>query len=396
MTSPGWKFLGHTTTVDFARVQALLADWGEPGYRGRQVDPGRDLGPRRRVRRHDLVAAGAAPAGWSRPSRSTSLPWTPSSGPGDGTIKLRLPLGTASRVEAVAMRHRNRRTVCVSSQSGCALACTFCATGHGSGPQPEGGGDPEQVLVLARRAAADRRSACRNVVMMGMGEPFPNYDHVLVGLPDAQRPRGVRPGRPPDRDLDGGLGSRDPAAGRRAAADQAGALAARPRRPAAHAADAVHRRFPLERCMAACRDYRELHRAAASSSSTCCWTASTTPTTQADQLASLLGGPSGVPRQPDRLQPDRLAYWARRRRAPCGLRAGGSTRRWALAPAIAGRTARTSTPPAASWWCRASRAAPPRRRAGPGRWRCKSVCRPRVAPTPVAPRWRQGARCRCG
>jgi 23S rRNA (adenine2503-C2)-methyltransferase len=48
----------------------------------------------------------------------------------DGTIKLQLRTHDGYPLEAVAMRHGDRRTVCLSSQSGCALACTFCATGR--------------------------------------------------------------------------------------------------------------------------------------------------------------------------------------------------------------------------------------------------------------------------
>ena len=95
----------------------------------------------------------------------------------DGTIKLRLRTADGYPLEAVAMRHRERRTVCLSSQSGCALACTFCATGAmGLGRNLTPGEIVEQLIVLARTLRDRDGARVSNVVMMGMGEPFQNYD----------------------------------------------------------------------------------------------------------------------------------------------------------------------------------------------------------------------------
>ena len=96
--------------------------------------------------------------------------------------------------------------------------------------------------------------------MMGMGEPFLNYDEVLAACRTINDPDGFGLGARHDRDLDGRVGAGDRAAGRRAAAAAARALAARAQRRAAHDADAGQRRFPLARLMRACRDYRDAHR----------------------------------------------------------------------------------------------------------------------------------------
>ena len=166
----------------------------------------------------------------------------------DGTIKLRLRTADGYPVEAVAMRHRDRRTVCLSSQSGCALACTFCATGAmGLGRNLTPGEIVEQLVVLARRLRDSDGARVHNVVMMGMGEPFQNYDRVLDGLPDDERSDRLRARRAPDRDLDGRLGPGHRPARRRADADQARALAARTGRRAARAADAGHAALPDRR-----------------------------------------------------------------------------------------------------------------------------------------------------
>ncbi|MFY9783373.1 MAG: 23S rRNA (adenine(2503)-C(2))-methyltransferase RlmN [Acidimicrobiales bacterium] len=82
-------------------------------------------------------------------------------------------LNDASTIETVLMRYEDRVTVCVSSQAGCAMGCTFCATGQaGFSGQLSVGQVLEQVMFASRAAAPTRLS---NVVFMGMGEPLANY-----------------------------------------------------------------------------------------------------------------------------------------------------------------------------------------------------------------------------
>jgi 23S rRNA (adenine2503-C2)-methyltransferase len=82
-------------------------------------------------------------------------------------------LENGSTIETVLMRYEDRVTVCVSSQAGCAMGCTFCATGQaGFSGQLSVGQVLEQVMFASRAAAPLRLS---NVVFMGMGEPLANY-----------------------------------------------------------------------------------------------------------------------------------------------------------------------------------------------------------------------------
>jgi 23S rRNA (adenine2503-C2)-methyltransferase len=82
-------------------------------------------------------------------------------------------LNDGETIETVLMRYDNRVTVCVSSQAGCAMGCTFCATGQaGFSGQLSVGQVLEQVMFASRAAAPVRLS---NVVFMGMGEPLANY-----------------------------------------------------------------------------------------------------------------------------------------------------------------------------------------------------------------------------
>jgi 23S rRNA (adenine2503-C2)-methyltransferase len=81
-----------------------------------------------------------------------------------------------AQVETVLMRYRERATVCVSSQAGCAMGCTFCATGQAGFERHLGTGEMIEQVMRAQHASPQRVS---NVVFMGMGEPLANVDAVL-------------------------------------------------------------------------------------------------------------------------------------------------------------------------------------------------------------------------
>ena len=92
------------------------------------------------------------------------------------TVKWLWGLEGGAQVETVLMLYPDRATVCVSSQAGCAMGCGFCATGQAGFERHLTTGEiVEQVVRATQRArATDRRVS--NVVFMGMGEPFANYD----------------------------------------------------------------------------------------------------------------------------------------------------------------------------------------------------------------------------
>jgi len=99
------------------------------------------------------------------------------------TRKALLTLDDGEKIETVLMLHKdNRATVCVSSQVGCKLACKFCATGQ-MGFKRDLTSDEiiEQVLFFARELHKEDRRVS-NVVFMGMGEPFLNYDNVMTAI----------------------------------------------------------------------------------------------------------------------------------------------------------------------------------------------------------------------
>ncbi|MDH3680485.1 MAG: 23S rRNA (adenine(2503)-C(2))-methyltransferase RlmN, partial [Acidimicrobiia bacterium] len=101
-------------------------------------------------------------------------------GADDQTVKWLWTLADGAAIETVLMRYPDRATVCVSSQAGCAMACGFCATGQGGYDRNLSVGEILEQIVRARVAAAPRRLS--NVVFMGMGEPFANYERLVTAL----------------------------------------------------------------------------------------------------------------------------------------------------------------------------------------------------------------------
>ena len=108
----------------------------------------------------------------------------------DGTEKLLLRLHDGQYIECVLLRDGLRRTVCISSQVGCAMGCVFCASGiDGVVRNLTTGEIIEQLLRLARLLPAEERLS--HIVVMGMGEPLANLDRLLPALATAQDPAGL-------------------------------------------------------------------------------------------------------------------------------------------------------------------------------------------------------------
>ena len=108
----------------------------------------------------------------------------------DGTEKLLLELHDGQQIECVLLRDGIRRTVCISSQVGCAMGCVFCASGlDGVIRNLTTGEIIEQLLRLARLLPENERLS--HIVVMGMGEPLANLDRLLPALASAQDPNGL-------------------------------------------------------------------------------------------------------------------------------------------------------------------------------------------------------------
>lgn len=98
------------------------------------------------------------------------------------TKKLLFQLPDGQLIETVLMRYARRRTLCISTQAGCAMGCVFCATGQmGFFRNLSVGEIVAQVLYFARELATVGEHVT-NIVMMGMGEPLHNYDNTMAAV----------------------------------------------------------------------------------------------------------------------------------------------------------------------------------------------------------------------
>jgi 23S rRNA (adenine2503-C2)-methyltransferase len=241
--------------LDLPDLEQLMQGLNQPAYRAHQVWDGlyRQL--------------------WSEPGQFSALPkslrdelastlsfshleveTTLSSSDGE-TVKTLFRLPDRQPVETVLMAYRRRRTLCISTQAGCAMGCVFCATGQmGFRRHLTSGEIVEQVIHFARKLA-ERRERVTNVVVMGMGEPFHNYDATLAAIDRLGSPDGFN------------LGAR------RFTISTVGLVPmiqrfARERRQvnlavSLHAADdelrasmlPINRKYPLDQVLTACREY---------------------------------------------------------------------------------------------------------------------------------------------
>jgi 23S rRNA (adenine2503-C2)-methyltransferase len=164
-----------------AALQQTLELHGEPGFRARQVWSWTARGAASYHEMTDLPARLRAELTEQIPFSTLQVEHEAHSA--DGTVKALFRTADGHPVEAVLMRYRDgRRSVCVSSQSGCPLTCTFCATGQMSFHRNLSASEIlDQALHFRRLEPID------HVVFMGMGEPMLNVDEVIAAarrLPD--------------------------------------------------------------------------------------------------------------------------------------------------------------------------------------------------------------------
>jgi 23S rRNA (adenine2503-C2)-methyltransferase len=104
----------------------------------------------------------------------------------------RLPDGFG--IETVRMRYERRRTLCLSTQAGCALGCVFCATGQMGFQRNITSGEIVEQVIHYAKMLEQRGERVTNIVMMGMGEPFHNYDATMQAIERLNHPEGMNMG----------------------------------------------------------------------------------------------------------------------------------------------------------------------------------------------------------
>jgi 23S rRNA (adenine2503-C2)-methyltransferase len=194
--------------LDFASLENVLKEWNEPTYRAKQIWQG--------LYQHL----------YDSPEHFTNIPKSLREKLADKltfvpfkvktyidssdrfTRKTLFELHDGKVIEAVLMRYgdpadnpqivesptgrgaKNRRTLCISTQAGCAMGCVFCATGQmGFKRHLTSGEITAQVLYYARMLKAENQ-VVTNIVLMGMGEPFHNYDNTMSAIDRLNDPNG--------------------------------------------------------------------------------------------------------------------------------------------------------------------------------------------------------------
>lgn len=171
------------------------------------------------------------------------------------TEKLLFELVDDKLIETVLMRFERRNTLCVSTQVGCPMGCVFCATGQMGYQRNLSAGEILSQIIFFQRQLHSNGEALRNIVYMGMGEPFLNYSNVSQSLQVLSDPEKI------------GLGAR------RITVSTVGIIPRIPDfgcdHPQANLAISLHapddelrsqilpanRQYPLDKLMLACRDY---------------------------------------------------------------------------------------------------------------------------------------------
>jgi len=168
-----------------ADLDALLE--GQPAFRAKQIWESLHIRAQRPEEMTELPES-------LRDSLSTALPPALTevsrrlSDDGE-TTKWLWGLHDGAQVETVLMQYRDRVTVCISTQAGCAMACQFCATGQAGFQRQLSAGEIIEQVAVAMRAAQPRRLS--NVVFMGMGEPMANYDRMWEAVTRFQGEMGL-------------------------------------------------------------------------------------------------------------------------------------------------------------------------------------------------------------
>lgn len=168
--------------LTFEELTEIITSFGEPKFRAKQVwewmyanpassfDDMSDLPKKLRERLNETIE-------FTHLTPHTDLLST------DGfTRKILFDLPGKSQVETVLMGYHTRRTACISTQAGCALGCTFCATGQGGLQRNITAGEIVEQVMFFERVLRKKEDKLTNLVFMGMGEPFANYKEVMKAV----------------------------------------------------------------------------------------------------------------------------------------------------------------------------------------------------------------------
>ena len=176
--------------LEFEELQKILTEWGQPLFRVKQLWTGLYKNfwqTPEEFSNFPLELRNKLAENFSFGSLTPSIILDSTDGQ---TRKTLFKLQDGRQIEAVLMRYDRRRTLCISTQVGCAMGCTFCATGQMGFTRHLSSGEIIAQVMHYARLLHNENQAVTNIVLMGMGEPFHNYDNTMQAIDRLNDPDG--------------------------------------------------------------------------------------------------------------------------------------------------------------------------------------------------------------
>jgi len=241
--------------LSFPALTSLLESWGEPSYRARQIWQGLYQHFWNNPAQFSPLPASLRTKLSESYRFETLLPAAILESSDKQTVKTLFKLTDGLAIEAVLMKYEKRRTLCISTQAGCAMGCVFCATGQMGFRRHLTSGEIVAQVIYYAGQLNQVGEVVTNVVLMGMGEPFHNYENTMAAIDRLNDPEGYNFGARRFTISTVGL---IPAIKRFTAEKRQVNLAI-----SLHAADdglrasmlPVDKRYPIDELLQACRDY---------------------------------------------------------------------------------------------------------------------------------------------
>lgn len=173
-------------------LQDFISELGEPSFRADQIWQGLYQRGWKQIDDFSNLPRSFKEAISQRFSLGTLTQERELSSQDGSTQKFLFRLEDGPAIETVLMAYADRHTVCISSQVGCGVGCHFCATGKMGFKRNLTRGEIIQQVLIASSILDQANQSLTNVVFMGMGEPFHNYDNVLNAIHTLNDPNGFQ------------------------------------------------------------------------------------------------------------------------------------------------------------------------------------------------------------
>lgn len=177
--------------LSYPEAEGLVADWGEPSYRADQLWNGLYEHYYQRADQLTVFPLELRSRLAEEYHFHTMVQEREILSEDGTTQKVLFRLEDDQAIETVLMLYDDRRTLCISSQAGCAMGCDFCATGQMGFRRHLTAGEIVEQVVFFARELSKKDDRLTNIVFMGMGEPFHNYQQVMEAVEILTHPEGL-------------------------------------------------------------------------------------------------------------------------------------------------------------------------------------------------------------